>query len=145
MRRIVMFLVLISLVLAGCGGAPADTTVAAPPQSQPVEEVDNARINEIISGWKSSVPATLEQYQIKPETIEEQVYESTASLEEIAGYYEKLTESGWYKVRRMPGIQEGTFLSGYEIGGTTTFVVGALDASRLGGSGVVVYTAKGSK
>jgi hypothetical protein len=144
MRRIVLFLVLISLVLAGCGGAAADTTVEAPPQSQPVQELDSPQINEIISGWKSIVPATLEQYQIKPETIEEQVYESTASLAEVESHYEKLTEKGWYKVRRMPGIQEGTLLSGYE-NGTTTLVIGALDASQLGGSGVVVYTAKGNK
>jgi hypothetical protein len=144
MRRIVLFLILISLVLAGCGGA-SDTTVAAPPQSQPVEELDSPQLNEIISGWKSSVPAVLQQNQIKPETIEEQVYESTASLEEVAGHYKKLTENGWYEVRRMPGIQEGTFLPGYEIGGVTTLVVGAFDASLVGGSGVIVYTAKGSK
>jgi hypothetical protein len=145
MRRIVLFLVLISLVLAGCGGAPADTTVEAPPQSEPFAESANPKINEIINGWKSVVPATLQQNQIKPETIEEQVYESTASLADIDSHNEKLTEKGWYKVRRMPGIQEGTFLSGYEISGVTTFVVGAFDASQVGGSGVIVYTAKGSK
>jgi hypothetical protein len=144
MRRIVLLLLLLSLVLAGCGGAPADTTVEAPPQSEPFAESTNPKINEIISGWKSSVPATLQQYQIKPETIEEQVYESTASLEEVESHYAKLIEKGWYQVPRMPGIQEGTFLSGYE-SGTTTLVIGALDASQLGGSGVVIYTAKGSK
>ncbi len=144
MRRIVLFLVLISLVLAGCGGAPADTTVEPPPQSQPVEELDSPQLTEIINGWKSTVPATLQQYQIKPETIEQQVYASTASLEEIESHYKKLTEKGWHQVPRMLGVQEGTFLSGYEIG-TTTLVIGALDASLLGDSGVIVYTAKGNK
>jgi hypothetical protein len=145
MRRIVLLMLLMSFALAACGGAPADTTVAPPPQSQPVTEIDNARVNEVIEGWKSSVPGVLQQSEIKPETIEQQVYQSTASLQDIAAYYEQLTEQGWYKVRRMPGIQDGTFLSGYEIGGVTTFVVGALDASQLGGSGVVIYTAKGNK
>jgi hypothetical protein len=44
----------------------------------------------------------------------------------------------------MPGVQGGVFLDGFEIG-STTFVVCAVDATQLGGTGVVVYTVKGTK
>jgi hypothetical protein len=43
----------------------------------------------------------------------------------------------------MPGIQDGILLTGYEIG-TTSLVIGAIDATRLGSPGVIVYLAKGT-
>ena len=144
MRRVVLLLMLFALVLAGCGG-PSDTTVADPPGSTPLAEADNAKVNEIISGWKEAVPQELEAQQVKAETIEQKVYESTASLQDIAGFYDQLIEKGWVKDKHVPGLQGGVLLTGYQIGGTTSLVVGALDATQFGGSGVVVYTAKGTK
>ena len=144
MRRVVLLLLLFALVLAGCGG-PTDTTVPDPPQAKPLVEADNGKVDQIISGWKQAVRVELEAQQIKPETIEEKVYESTASLQDIAAFYDKLTEKGWTKDRRVPGVQDGLLLVGYQIGSTGSLVVGAIDTAQFGGSGVVIYTAKGTK
>ena len=43
MRRVVVSIVLLALVLAGCGGTPADTTVGDPPQSKVIEASGNPR------------------------------------------------------------------------------------------------------
>jgi hypothetical protein len=146
MRRVTVLLLLCALVLAACGGAPADTSVADPPKSTAFEKSDNTKINAIVEGWQTEVPAELTNYQIKTESIEQKVYQSTASLQEISDFYHQLTDpsKGWTEVRNMPGLQDGIFLRGYDHG-NVSLVVGAFDASQVGGEGVIVYTAKGTK
>jgi hypothetical protein len=143
MRRVVMCMVLLALVLAGCGGTPADTTVGDPPQSKVIETSGNQQIDKLVADWKTAVPASMKEQQVK-DPIEEKVYQSTASLEEIEAFYKKLTEKSWVESTRMPGIQNGILLTGYD-SGNTSLVVGAVDAKPLGGTGVIVYTAKGTK
>jgi hypothetical protein len=143
MRRVMVFIALLALVLAACGGTPADTTVGDPPQSTTIEKTGNEKIDAIVAGWKSSVPAVMKEQQVK-DPIEEKVYQSNASLQEVADFYKKLTEKSWVEAPRMPGIQDGVLLTGYD-SGNTTLVVGAIDAKPLGGTGVVIYTAKGTK
>jgi len=137
-------IVLFALALAGCGGPPPDTTVPDPPQATTFERSENDKINKLIEGWKSSVPAEMKAQQVK-DPIEEKVYQSNASLQEISDFYrQQLTEKNWTAVHRIPGEQDGVLLAGYQIG-NTTLVIGAVDATKLGGSGVVIYTAKGTK
>jgi hypothetical protein len=136
-------MVLLALVLAGCGGTPADTTVGDPPQSKVIETSGNQQIDKLVADWKTAVPASMKEQQVK-DPIEEKVYQSTASLEEIEAFYKKLTEKSWVESTRMPGIQNGILLTGYD-SGNTSLVVGAVDAKPLGGTGVIVYTAKGTK
>ena len=143
MRRMIVGIVLLALVLAGCGGTPADTTVADPPQSKVIEASGNAQIDKLVSDWKTAVPASMKDQLVK-DPIEEKVYQSDASLEEIDAFYKKLTEKSWIESTRMPGIQNGVLLTGYD-SGNTSLVIGAVDAKPLGGSGVIVYTAKGTK
>ena len=88
--------------------------------------------------------AEMKAQQVK-DPIEQKVYQSTASLQEIADFYNKqLTGKNWIHAQRMPGVQNGILVEGYDIG-STNLVIGAVDASQLGGTGVVIYTAKGSK
>jgi hypothetical protein len=134
---------LLALVLAGCGGTPADTTVADPPQSKVIEASGNQQIDKLVADWKTAVPASMKEQLVK-DPIEEKVYQSTASLEEIDAFYKQLTQQSWIVSTRMPGIQNGVLLTGYD-NGNTSLVVGAVDAKPLGGTGVVVYTAKGTK
>jgi hypothetical protein len=137
-------MILLALALAGCGGAPADTTVPDPPQSATFERSTSEQVNKIVDGWKSAVPAEMKAQSVK-DPIEEKVYQSTASLQEIADFYNKqLTEKSWVRAHRMPGVQNGVLIDGYQ-NGNTTLVIGAVDAAPLGGSGVVIYTAKGTK
>ena len=144
MRRVIVCIVLLALVLAGCGGAAADTTVGDPPQSKVIETSGNQQIDKLVADWKTVVPASMKEQLVKEETIEEKVYQSTASLEDIDAFYKKLTETSWIVAPRMPGIQNGVLLTGYD-SGTTSLIVGAIDAKPLGGTGVIVYTAKGTK
>jgi hypothetical protein len=143
MRRMIVGIVLLALVLAGCGGAPADTTVGDPPQSKVIEASGNAQIDKLVADWKTAVPASMKE-QLVLDPIEEKVYQSTASLEEIDAFYKKLTDTSWIVAPRMPGIQNGILLTGYD-SGSTSLIVGAIDAKPLGGTGVIVYTAKGTK
>jgi hypothetical protein len=143
MRRVVLSILLLALVLAGCGGPPADTTVGDPPKSKVIETSGVERIDKLVADWKASVPAVMKE-QLVVDPIEQKVYQSDASLQEIADFYNKLTEQSWIVAPRMPGIQNGTLLTGYD-SGSTTLVVSAVDAKPLGGTGVIVYTAKGSK
>jgi len=145
MRRVLVLLLLTAFALAACGGAPADTSVADPPKSTAFEKSDNAKVNAIVEGWQTVVPAELKTYQVK-DPIEQKVYESTASLQEISDFYKQLTDpsKGWTEVRNMPGLQGSIFLRGYDHG-NVSLVVGAFDATQIGGTGVIVYTAKGSK
>lgn len=145
MRRVIVMLALLALVLAGCGGSSADTTVGDPPKATAFEKAGSAQLDKIVADWKTQVPAQLLDRQVKQELIEQKVYQSTASLQEIADYYHGLTTTkGWVEVQHMPDLQSGFFASGYDLG-TTHLVVGAVDASKFGGSGVIVYTAKGTK
>jgi hypothetical protein len=143
MRRVILVVALLALVLIGCGGPPADTTVGDPPQAKAIETTGNEKLDKIVADWKSSVPAVMKEQQVK-DPIEQKVYQSNASLQEIADFYKKLTEQSWVESPRMPGIQNGVLLTGYD-SGNTTLVVGAVDAKPLGGTGVVIYTAKGTK
>ena len=143
MRRMIVGVVLLALLLAGCGGTPADTTVDDPPQSKVIEASGNQQIDKLVADWKTAVPATMKDQLVK-DPIEEKVYQSTASLEEIDAFYKKLTEKSWIESTRMPGIQNGILLTGYD-SGNTALIVGAIDAKPLGGTGVIVYTAKGTK
>jgi hypothetical protein len=138
-------MLIVAFVAAGCGGSPPDTTVADPPKSTTFEGGENTKIDQLVEGWKRTVPTAMAEQQIRPETIEQKVYESSASLQEIASFYSTLTEKGWHEAPKMPGLQDGVFLSGYEIGGNTTFVISAVDASQFGGTGSVIYTVKGTK
>jgi hypothetical protein len=72
------------------------------------------------------------------------VFQSTASLQEIYDVYDKqLTQKNWHQSKSMPGIQDGILLTGYEIG-TARLVIGAVDATRLGSPGGIMYLAKGT-
>ena len=144
MRRVVVCIVLLALVLAGCGGAAADTTVGDPPQSKVIEASGNQRIDKLVADWKTAVTASMKDQLVKEETIEQKVYQSSASLEEIDAFYKKLTEKSWIVAPRMPGIQNGILLTGYD-SGNTALIIGVVDAKPLGGTGVIVYTAKGTK
>ena len=143
MRRMVLGVVLLALVLAGCGGTPADTTVGDPPQATVFEASGNAQIDKLVADWKTAVPASMKEQLVK-DPIEEKVYQSTASLEEIDAFYKQLTDHSWVVAPRMPGVQNGILLTGYD-SGNTALVIGAIDAKPLGGTGVIVYTAKGTK
>jgi hypothetical protein len=134
---------LLALVLAACGGTPADTTVGDPPQSKVIEASGNQQIDKLVADWKTAVQASMKEQLVK-DPIEEKVYQSTASLEEIEAFYKKLTEKSWIVSTRMPGIQNGILLTGYD-SGNTSLIIGAVDAKPLGGTGVIVYTAKGTK
>ena len=139
----ILGIVLLALVLAGCGGTPADTTVEDPPQSKVIEASGNAQIDKLVADWKAAVPASMKEQLVK-DPIEEKIYESTASLEEIDAFYKKLIDKSWIVAPRMPGVQNGILLTGYD-SGNTSLIVGAVDAKPLGGTGVIVYTAKGTK
>ena len=143
MRRVIVSIVLLALVLAGCGGTPADTTVGAPPKSEVIETSGNQQIDKVLAGWKTTVPASMKEQLVK-DPIQEKVYQSSASLEEIDAFYKTLTDHSWVVAPRMPGIQNGILLTGYD-SGNTSLVIGAIDAKPLGGTGVVVYTAEGTK
>ena len=148
MRRVLCAALVAALLISGCGGTPADTTVPAPPKATAFEKGDNQQVNQIIDQLRAQVPATMTKEGIKDtaeQPIDQQVYQSTASLQEISDFYKQtLPEKGWHESQKMPGIQNGALIDGYEIG-NTTFVVSAVDVSQLGGSGVVIYTAKGTK
>jgi hypothetical protein len=131
------------MVLSACG-PPADTTIPEPPQSSAFTSSSNTKLNTLIERWKQSAPESMRVDGVKPESIEERVYVSSASLQEIADFYRGLTQKGWHALPRMPGLQSGILLAGYEIG-TTALVVGAFDATQYGQNGVIVYTLKGTK
>jgi hypothetical protein len=147
MRRVLFPALIVALLLAACGGQPADTTVPDPPKSTAFEKGDNQKINQLIDQLKSQVPAEMKKNGIKDtaeQPIVQQAYQSTASLTEIADFYKTLTEKGWHEAQKMPGIQNGVLIVGYE-NGNTSLVVNAVEAAKLGGSGVVIYTVKGTK
>lgn len=144
MRRVLLIVGILAFALASCGGS-SDISVADPPKSTIFEKSENAKVNALVEQLKQQTPGAMQSQEIKPETIEQKVYESSANLEEIADFYKQhMAEKSWTEVQKMPGIQNGVLLLGFE-NGNTTFVVGAVDASALGGKGVIVYTVKGTK
>jgi hypothetical protein len=142
MRRFFVLL-LMAFVLAACGGG-GDTTVPAPPASTAFESSGSQQVDTLIEDWREVAWAQMAADGVKPETKIESVYQSTASLADIQTFYDDLTTKGWWRLARMPGVEGDVMLSGYEHG-TTALVVGAVDASKFGGNGVVVYTLKGTK
>jgi hypothetical protein len=141
---LLLITVVAGLVLASCGGPPADTTVADPPKATVFEKGSNEKINKLVDDWMSAGPDEMKNQKIKPETIEQKLYLSTANLQELADFYTTLTSKGWRKVGKLPDVQDGVLLSGYEIG-TTTLVINAVDAGQFGGQGILIYTLKGTK
>ncbi len=148
MRRFPCIALILVLVLAACGGPPADTTVPAPPKSTVLERSDNAQINQYVERLKTEVPATLKAQSIQDtaeQPILQEVYESTASLQEIEDFYKTLTQQGWIQASGMPLLQDAVLIDGYE-NGSTTLVINAIEKAKFGDeSGVLVYTAKGTK
>jgi hypothetical protein len=144
MRRTLPLLLTLIIALSACG-APGDTAVAAPPQATKVEQVEITEINQILTQWKTVAPEQMRADAVKPETLEENIYTSPGTLDEIKSHYNSLTNNGWFVVKNLANAQnDQVLLLGYEHG-TTALVVGAIDATRFGGTGVVVYTLKGTK
>jgi hypothetical protein len=144
MRCVALLAILLVLVLASCGGPPPDTTVPDPPRSTPLERSDNDKINKLLESWKREVTATMKEAGVK-DPIEQKVFRSTATLQEIADFYnQQLTQKNWRQAPNMPGIHDGVLITGYEID-NTTLVISAVDATQLGSSGVIVYIVKGTK
>jgi hypothetical protein len=147
MRRVLFAALIVALALAGCGGPAADTTVPDPPKSTAFEQGENQKINQLIEQLRSQVPEVMKAQGVQntaEQPIVQQAYQSTASLQEIADFYKTLTEKGWIEAPKMPGIQDGVLIVGYD-NGTTTLVVNAVEAAKFGGSGVIIYTVKGTK
>lgn len=142
MRRFVLLACVFAFVLVGCGGT-SDTTVADPPQSTAIEKTDNAQIDKLIGELKQTVPERMLEQKVKPETLEQKVYRSTASLEEVADFYKQLEQKGWYRVHRLPGAQDGVLYDSYS-NGNTALIITAFDAKQLGDEGLIIYTAKGT-
>lgn len=145
MKRVVVLLMVFALVLAGCGGASGDTTVPDPPNASAFQAGSNTQINTIVEQWQAQVPQKLVSEGVKQESIEQKLYQSTATLQEVADYYKStLPGNGWIEVQRMPGVQDGFFSTAYDHG-TTHLVIGAVDGSKFESQGVVIYTVKGTK
>jgi hypothetical protein len=145
MKRVAVLLVVFALALAGCGGAAADTTVAAPPNATEYQKGTNAKLDALVEQLEAQAPQTMLSQGVQSETLEQKVYQSTATLQQIADFYgQQLPEAGWVKVRNMPGLQDGFFTDAYDHS-TTHLTIGAVDATKLGGTGTVIYTAKGTK
>jgi hypothetical protein len=142
MRRVLFLAFVLAFVLVGCGGS-GDTTVGVPPQATAIESSDNAQINTIITQLKQTVPQEMEAQKVKPETIEQNVYRTTASLQDVQNFYSGLTQKGWSHAHRIPGVQNNILYDSYS-NGNTSLIVTAFDASALGGNGVIIYTAKGT-
>lgn len=147
MRRVIFVALILVVVLTGCGGSAAIPAVPDPPKSTVFEQGDNQQINEFVARLKTQVPEEMKKQGVKDtaeQPIVQQAYQSTASLQEIADFYKTLTQEGWTEDPKMPGIQDGVLITGYNHG-NTTLVVNAVDASKFGGDGLVIYTVKGTK
>lgn len=142
MRRFFFFALVFTFVLVGCGGT-SDTTVGPPPQATPIEATSSTQVDKIISQLKQTVPERMQAQKVKPETIEQNVYRSTASLQDIESFYNQLTQRGWSRVSRMPGVQDNILYDSYN-NGNTALIIAAFDATALGGQGTIIYTAKGT-
>lgn len=137
-------LALVALVmLTACGGG--DTTVTAPPSSRPYESSGSEQVDAIIAAWQTAALEEMRKDAVKEETLAEAIYVvDDGTLQDVHNHYLALTQNGWWHLKRMPGLQGDVLLDGFEHG-TTALVVGAIDASKFGGDGIVVYTLKGTK
>jgi hypothetical protein len=148
MRRFSIFAVLLLFVLTACGGSSAAPEVPTPPSSAVLENSSNAQIAAYIESLKTSVPASMTAHSVQntnEKPITQEVYQSTASLEDLATFYKTLEGEDWTHSRNMPLLDGGVLIDGYEKG-NWILVIHAVEAQLLGGeSGVIVYTAKGTK
>ncbi len=130
--------------LVSCGGSAAvvPTALAKNDTAAPADPA----LEAIIAGWKAEAKVGLELGSVKPETIVEESYTSTAELSAVADYYNKqLGTSGWTFRNRTPGLNnDGFFLAGYEQG-TQSLIIGAIDLAKFGGKGAYVYLLHGTK
>ncbi len=141
--RIVAVALVALLNLAACGGG--DVTVPPPPNAQPFESSGNPKVDQIIAAWRNVAVEEMKKDAVKEETLVEEIFIiEDGSLEDVQNHYTALTQNGWWHVRRMPGLQGDVLLDGYEHG-TTALVIGAVDASKFNGRGIVVYTLRGTK
>jgi hypothetical protein len=130
------------LFLVACGG-----TAVIPDSISKIDskEISDATAKSIVSEWQSTARKGLETGAVKPETIVETTYQSSADVKAIADYYNKaLGTGGWTYKTRTPGLQDGFFLAAYEHG-VTSLVIGALDLSKFSGTGTYVYVLSGDK
>lgn len=137
-------LVGLSLVfLIACGGG----TIVIP---EPISKVDGQEISDstiktVVSEWQRTARKGLETGVVKPETIVETMYQSSADIKAIADYYNKaLGTGGWIYKTRTPGLQDGFFLAAYEHG-NKSLVIGAIDMTKFAGDGTYVYLLSGDK
>lgn len=136
-------LVLGLAVLTACGGsAPA---VPTPHNKIDGNSVSDPAVQAVVTDWKADAKDGLIVGTIKAETIIEESYQSSSTLEEITEYYNKaLGNDGWIFRQRTPGAQDGFFLGAYEHG-TTTLVIGVIDLRKFAGTGTYVYLVHGTK
>jgi len=148
MRRVFFSLLLVALLLSACGGGTVDLTTTAPPNSTVVEQTGTAKVDAVLSDWRESVPPAMTKQAVKAETIQQKVYTTNTSLQDVQNYYTTTfkDKNGWYVASRSPGLDatQGVLIDTYE-NGLTSLVVGAIDATKFGGQGVIVYTATGNK
>lgn len=147
MRRFSYVALILLLLLTACGSSGAGEFIQPPPQSTPIQSSSNAQINQYIERLKVNVPQAMEAQGIKnteDSPLEQFFYESTASLAEIEQAYATLTEKDWYRASGMPINQDGVLIDGYEKG-STSLVIQAIEQSKFGGTGVLVYVVKGNK
>jgi hypothetical protein len=142
MRRMLLALLLVPLFLSACGGG--DTTVPDPPAATPFESSGSEQVDAVIADWRTAAWDAMAADGVKPETKEEKIFQSSATLTEVDSFYGQLTSNGWWRLQRMPGLTGDVLLAGYEQG-TTALVIGAIDATKYGGEGTVIYTLKGTK
>lgn len=131
-------------VLVACGGSAAAVPSA-------LAKVDTAlpadpALQSVVAGWKEAAKAGLELGTVKPESIVEEAYSSSADLKGVNDYYNKqLGSSGWTFRKRTPGLTEdGFLLSGYDQG-NQSLIIGAVDLTKFGGTGSFVYVVHGTK
>ena len=148
MRRVFLPLVLVGLLLTACGGGTVDLATAVPPNASVVQQTGNAEIDAILSSWRESVPSAMIDRAIKGDTIQQNVYTTDATVTDVQNYYVTTFEgkNGWSAAMRTPGLdaEQGVAIDGYEHG-TTSLIIGAIDAAKYGGEGTVVYTVTGHK
>jgi len=129
--------------LVACGGGAV--VIPDPISKVDTTEISDATVKSVVSEWQSTARKGLETGTVKPETIVETIYQSSADLSAVADYYNKaLGTGGWTYKTRTPGLQEGFFLAAYEHG-NKSLVIGALDLTKFAGNGTYVYVLSGDK
>ncbi len=142
--RIVLLVVCALALLVACGGSAAvvPTALAKVDTALPADPA----LDAIIAGWKTEAKAGLALGSVKPESIVEETYHSSADLSAVADYYNKqLGTGGWTFRKRTPGLNpDGFFLAGYDQG-NQSLVIGAVDLKKFGSTGSYVYVLHGTK